>query len=237
MKKIYLVFYALIIMLILSACNDFLEYEAYSPPTSADFWKTNEDINSAVDGLSFWQAREGIDGRGFMWFENCSDNMVTGRPQTQGDAIKNFAMTPDNGRDAKDNWAIMYQLVAKANDILRNVPIAANISDNVKKNAIAQAHFYRAFAYLWLSPWYGDNGPNGGIPILTEKIPVEELDKERPKSVLENYDLIIDDLRKAGDMLPLLSQWEASQWGRPHKAAAWGFAARAALYAAQYQRT
>lgn len=225
---------SLILAIALSSCNSFLEFEAYGPSTSENFWKTDADVLAAVDGLSFWQAREGIDGRGFMWFENCSDNLVTGRTQVQGDQIKNFQMSADNGRDARVNWPIMYQLVAIANDILYHVP-ELDITESVKTNAIAQAHFYRAFAYLWLSPWYGDDGPNGGIPIVTENSTFEEkLDAPRPASVLENYDMIISDFLKAADMLPLMSQQANADWGRPHKAAAWAFAARAALYASQF---
>ena len=76
-------------------------------------------------------------------------------------------MSADNGRDARQNWPIMYQLIAKSNDILAKVP-EMKISESVKSNAIGQAYFHRAFAYLWLAPWYGDDGPNGGIPIVTE---------------------------------------------------------------------
>lgn len=218
---------------VLTSCSKFLEFESYGPPTYENYWKTDDDVLAAIDGLSFWQAREGIDGRGLMWFENCSDNLVTGRSQAEGDQIKNFQMSADNGRDVRQNWPIMYQLIAKSNDILANVP-DMKITENVKTNAIGQAHFYRAFAYLWLAPWYGDNGPNGGLPIVTENTKFEELDAPRPVSVLENYDMIISDFTKAAELLPLMSQQAKADWGRPHKAAAWAFAARAALYAAQF---
>ncbi|MDO5664331.1 MAG: RagB/SusD family nutrient uptake outer membrane protein [Bacteroidia bacterium] len=234
MKKLLYISFLTIILTTLGSCNDFLEHDAYGHPTSANAWVNDADILRIVDGLRVWQAREGIDGRGFMWFENCSDNMVTGRAQAEGDQIKNFQMQPTNGRDARQNWQWMYATIAVANDILGQVDHSKQASEAVKNSAKAQAHFYRGFAYLWLAPWYGDNGANGGIPIVTEKTPVEELDMARPKSVLENYDLIISDLRKAGDMLPYHSQLPENQWGRPHKAAAWGYAARAALYAAQY---
>lgn len=218
---------------VFTGCSDFLEFESYGAPTFENSWKSDADVLAAVDGLSFWQAREGIDGRGFMWFENASDNLVTGRSQSEADQIKNFQMSADNGRDARQNWPIMYQLIAKSNDVLANVP-GLSITESVKNNAIGQAHFYRAFAYLWLAPWYGDNGPNGGLPIVTEETTFDELDAPRPASVLENYSMIIDDLTRAADLLPTMSQQSPADWGRPHKAAAWAFAARAALYAAQY---
>lgn len=237
-KTIYFIItgIALITGTVFTGCSDFLEFESYGAPTFENSWKSDADVLATVDGLSFWQAREGIDGRGFMWFENCSDNLVTGRSQSEADQIKNFQMSADNGRDARQNWPIMYQLIAKSNDVLANVP-GMSIAENIMNNAVGQAHFYRAFAYLWLAPWYGDNGPNGGIPIVTENTSFEELDAPRPESVLENYDMIIADFTKAAELLPSMAQQPAADWGRPHKAAAWAFAARAALYATQFDES
>lgn len=216
-------------------CEDFLTYKQYGKPTSDEFWKTEEDAIDARNALTNWTAREGIDGRGHMWFENCSDNLVTGRPQSEARRIKDFIMTGNNGRDWKDNFSRMYQIIGAANDIFRNVP-GMDISDKVKNNVLGEAYFWRGFAYLWLAPWYGDNSVNGGIPIVTEKTAIDSLDQERPTTVLKNYDLIIEDFQKSAELLPLFSQVPSNEKGRPHKAAAWGFATRAALYAAQYDK-
>lgn len=214
----------------LVGCNDFLEFEPYGPTV---FGTTEADIEKQLNAFGAFTYVEGVTGRGTMWFENCSDNMVTGRTQAQGDQIKNFQMSASNGRDVRKTWPEMYQLILKTNEVFRAVP-EARISSELKNRALGQAHFYRGFAYLWIAPFYGDNGPNGGIPIVTENTPAEDIDQPRPASVLANYDMIIDDLRKAGELLPYLSQQPDSEYGRPHKAAAWAFAARAALYAAQY---
>ncbi|WP_369892885.1 RagB/SusD family nutrient uptake outer membrane protein [Bacteroides sp. AN502(2024)] len=214
-------------------CTDFLQHEPYGLQGSVNFWKTEADVQKVLDAFHEFTYKEGVTGRGLMWFENCSDNLVTGRPQAEAAQIKDFQMSASNGRDAKDNWPYMFQLIAKANDVLRNVP-GMDVSEQVKNTALGQAYFYRAFAYLWLAPFYGDNGPNGGLPVITEKTPTQELDQPRPASVLTNYDRIIADMRMAGERLPYFSQLDMRDYGRPHKAAAWAFAARAALYAAQY---
>ena len=52
--------------------------------------------------------------------------------------------------------------------------------------------------------------------------------------MLANYDMIIEDMRAAADLLPYLSEMANEDYGRPHKAACWAFAARAALYASQF---
>lgn len=219
----------------ISSCSDFLEHDPYGLQGSVNFWKTEADVQSALNAFHEFTYEEGVTGRGFMWFENCSDNLVTGRSQSEAQQIKNFQMSASNGRDAKDTWPAMYQLIAKTNEVLRNVP-GMDIPDAVKNNAIGQAHFYRAFAYLWIAPFYGDNGPNGGIPIVTENTPTAEIDQPRPASVLENYNMIMSDMEQAANLLPLFSQLADEDYGRPHKAACWGFAARAALYAAQFDK-
>lgn len=105
----------------------------------------------------------------------------------------------------------MYRIIARANDVLRNVP-DMSISGSVKNRAIGQARFYRGFSYLWLAPWYGDNGVNGGIPIVTEKTPTAEIDQPRPTSVLANYDMIIEDMRAAADLLPICRNGQRRLW-------------------------
>ncbi|GHT68387.1 membrane protein [Bacteroidia bacterium] len=228
--------YFAIASLLLCGCDDFLKDEPYGPSTSEDFWKTETDVKSALNAFIDYNVNEGVYGRGVYWFENCSDDMFTGRPQGPSDAYtcERFQMGANNNLDANATWPAMYQMIAKANNVFRYVP-GMSISDEVKSNAIGQAHFYRAFAYLWLCPWYGDNGPiNGGIPIVTEDTPLDDMDQPRPESVLANYDMIINDMEEAAKRLPLLSQLSADDYGRPYKTAAWAFAARAALYAAQY---
>lgn len=157
----------LAVMFITASCSDFLQPDPYGAGTTGNFWKTEDDVKQAINAFAsryaYW---EGTAGRGIMWFENCSDNMVTGRNSSGGDAIKNFEMVAGNDRDVKQLWPRMYQLIAMTNDVFRYVP-GMNISEALKSNALGQAHFYRGFAYLWLSPYYGDNGTNGGIPIMT----------------------------------------------------------------------
>lgn len=235
MKKTlyYSIGFILVGVLMFSSCDSFLEHQPYGAPMSDDFWKTEDDVLAAMDAFYDFTYREGTVGRGITFLQNCSDDMVTGRSNANADACKNFQMAAGSSLDVRDTWPRFYQLIAKANDVLRYVP-DMSISESLKNNALGQGYFFRAFGYLWLAPWYGDNGPNGGIPIITEETTMDEMDKERPASVLDNYDMIIDDMRKAGDLLPNFSQLAQNDYGRPYKTAAWAFAARAALYAAQY---
>lgn len=224
---------ACLAVLLFQSCDSFLDdVKNYGPPVEI---MTEADLQNRLNSFHAFTSVEGVTGRGMAWLENCSDNTVTGRAQAEADAIKNFQMTPDNGRDVKETYKEMYIVITKANSILKQLPkLPSNISERSKKIAEGQCYFYRAFAYLWLAPYYADNGPNGGLPIITENTPVEESDPARPATVLDNYDMMIADFRKAADLLPKFSELDAASYGRPHKAAAWAFAARAALYASQY---
>lgn len=216
-----------------SSCKKVLELQSYGQPSELNNLSDAQAMQ-AVYALFYWQYREGTTGRGFMWYENCSDNFVTGRTQAEAQNIKNFIDEGSSSRDVRDNWPQMYETINYSNNLLRAAPSANKLSEKVRNSVIGHSYFMRACAYLWLAPWYGDNGPNGGIPIVTEDIPIDQMDILRPSSVLENYDMIIADLQKAADLLPWFDEMSESDWGLMHKTAAWSLMARAAMYAAQY---
>ncbi len=240
MRKVTLVAMSLMLFAgVFSSCSnsDFLNLKPYTEgDTNNDYYKDKANLRASVDALNRFTSEESITGRGYMWLENASDNMTTGRDQAQATQIKNFTMGASNGRDWNENWEIMYQIIASANELIKATS-DLKLTGEDRDFVLGNAYFYRGLSYLWLAPWHGDDGPNGGIPIITEKTPVRDMDMSRPKSVLANYDQIISDMDAAAEHLPLLSQQNESDYGRPWKAAAWGLAARAALYAAQFDQS
>ncbi len=235
MKKILMNICLAVSVLSFSGCSDFLDRESYGRDTS---WKTDEDVMKAVYALYYFVSpnwSEQICGRGHMWFECASDNILIGRDRPAVDEIREFRMSPSNDQDVQEVWGVMYQNVAKANNIIKLVP-DLGITPSVKKLALGSAYFSRGFSMLWMVPYYGDD-TNGGIPIILDTTPMDAMDSPRPDHVLKNYDQIIQDFRDAAEELPYFSELSADQYGLPHKAAAWAFAARAALYAAQYDQS
>jgi hypothetical protein len=232
MKKTNIIL-IIILMVFAVSCEDFLEFEPYGQPSDLGNLTDEQAMNTAY-ALYDWQYREGTTGRGLFWYENASDDMITGRSQSEAANIANFIDDGSATRDVRDNWPQMYQTINKSNSILRQVPASETISESVKDLVIGNAYFWRGFAYLWIAPWYGDNGPNGGIPIVTENTPIDSIDMPRPATVLDNYELIISDLEQAAEYLPYFHELPQDHWGMTHKTAAWAFAARAALYAARW---
>ncbi len=232
-KYIYKLLVISFVGTIVTSCEDFLTFEEKGEPSTSVMWRTEADAFDAANGLYFWTADESITGRGMMWYLNVSDDMVTGRNQSQAALIKNFQY---GERDNMDNWPVMYQIIKKSNDIITNVP-HMDISQDVKNKVLGQAYFLRGWAYLWIAPYYGDNDVNGGLPIVTEKTPFDDMNQPRANRVSDNYEMIISDFEKASSMLPFLEDWDKSEWGRPHKTAAWSYIAKTALFNAQYDET
>lgn len=219
----------------MSGCSDFLEVTKYGASTT---WETKDDVDRAVAALwsNVSNDSEGVTGRGIMWLECCSDNITVGRPQGEANQIRDFKMSPSNGRDVKDTWGAMYQINAKANNIIKVVPTMKNLDKKYIDQTVGTAYFWRGLSMLWIAPYYGDNGPNGGIPIILDTTEPVDMDSPRPASVIMNYDQIIKDMAKAAELLPYFSQIPENEYGKPHKAACWAFAARAALYATQWNK-
>lgn len=236
MKKIFILSFAAASMM-LAGCNKFLDTPVYGEDTDL---KTADQVERAVYGLmSVYDdanGGEGLTGRGLAWLECASDNTTVGRPQAQGNQIRNFEMDSKNGRDAKNVWPGMYQINKKANDLIAAVPLMTTIDKSLADWALGNAYFWRGLAMLWIAPYYADD-INGGIPIILDTTPVSEYDSPRPASALDNYKQIISDFEKAAEYLPLLSEQPEEQRGMAWKGAAWAFAARAALYAAQYDNS
>lgn len=231
MKTIINILFLSLVIVFFTGCDDFLTYNKYGEPSDDRFWKSQDDALQAADGLYFFMGRDGIVGRGFMHYYNCSDDVITGRTQAGCDAMKNFIA--NYTRDVTDNWPVMYQLIKRCNDIILNVP-SMNIDSDTKNKVLGQAYFFRAWAYFWIAPYYGDNGDNGGIPIVQEGLSVAEMDVPRCKSVRENYSYCINDFKRAAGLLPELGQWSKADYGRPHKSACWAYIAKVALWDAQY---
>ena len=106
MKKNIIIISTLLIALMFSSCEKFLEYEPYGQPNQLSNM-TDEQAMQAVYSLFYWQYREGTMGRGFMWYENCSDNLITGRTQAEAQNIKNFVDNGSSSRDVRDRKSVV----------------------------------------------------------------------------------------------------------------------------------
>ena len=122
-------------------------------------------------------------------------------------------------------YAVPYNTIAAANDILRSYP--SDTDDPSIRHKLAQAHAIRAFAYLNLAPYFQFGYASGGqdlpcVPLVTEKT-TDFTDNPRA-SVADVYELIISDLTFAIDNLGDYARTDKSRIDRQ---TAYGLRARA----------
>ncbi len=124
-----------------------------------------------------------------------SDEMF---PTRGGNFTRNhtFGTTAVQG-NVQDTWRELYGTIQACNDVLDNVPgvIDATID---KPKIIGEAHFLRAYSYLYLVRFYGK------VPLVLEPSKSANQDFQIPRSeTADIYQAIIDDLLLAIDLLPL----------------------------------
>ncbi len=114
---------------------------------------------------------------------------------------------PDNV-DVAERWREAYKIVSNANTIIDRIVDVAYDNEAQKTTTIAEARFFRAWAYRTLAYIYGD------VPlILTESLaPRRDFTRTARAEVL---DAIIEDLQFAKNNLPTVN--EINQEGRLHK--------------------
>lgn len=127
-------------------------------------------------------------------------------------------------QNTSENWNNPYQAIFYANLALESLDKIPDQESEEGKQLRGSAHFYRAWSYfqlaqLFCSPFDASDGEmKPGLPLRVESdinIP------SRRATVKETYDLIIEDLSKASELLPGHQPLAI----RPSKAAAFGLSA------------
>jgi hypothetical protein len=135
-----------------------------------------------------------------------------------------FNMGIYDGTDA--NISHYYTAIRKANLFLKNKDLIPFPSDEIKDQMLGEVYFLRAFYFNEMLKRFG------GMPILTEDDllrPGDDLMRAR-NTYRESFAFIMDDLKKAIDMLP--AKLNTNEYGRVSKGAAMALKARVLLYAA-----
>ncbi|WP_252737287.1 RagB/SusD family nutrient uptake outer membrane protein [Reichenbachiella agariperforans] len=213
-----------------SSCSeDFLDQEPIGAPTDATFWKTEGDAVAASNGLYAAFTDDDLVGRGFFWYVNASDDMVTGRVKSDPDNMKNFICTGDEGY-TRNIWSKKYKVIKQANDVINNVA-DMEIDQALKDRIMGEAYFLSGLMYLDLAYHYGNE--DIGIPIV-DRADLTQFNIPREESVIENYAYIVAEFERAAKLLPYFDSYTSEDRGRAHKTAAYAYMAKTYLYWAQY---
>ncbi len=233
MKSVKNIFIVIILSVLFTSCSqDFLEKAPLDTINTDNYYQTAEDAINAINGAYQplqWPKLYNMR----MWTSDImAGNSIVGAGggddgrETQD--MANFVTTTDNP-GVLDLFRGPFPGILRCNVVLQKVP-AIDMDENLKNRILGEAHFLRAHYYFILVRYFGD------VPLITEpQVPGDDL---RPARTDKNkvYDLIIEDLTTAKELLPVKSSYSSTDLGRATKGAATGLLAKVYLTLGEWDR-
>lgn len=177
-----------------SSCSDFLEQNPQTDLSENDFYKTADDILSAVNG-AYSSLQEGdIYGNWYVFGEIPSDNtrnQLSGSVTTQNE-FDQFYIDTQNSMIA-NFWKAAYKVINRTNTILGRID-GIEINTELANRYKLECKFIHALMYFNLVRVYGD------VPLVLKEISISEsydILREPKENV---YNQIIADLKEAQDL-------------------------------------
>ena len=215
MKKIFNLIVVATMLGSLASCSDFLDkYPTYAVDPEGE---VTDSMAIALTNACYKTLQSSNMYNMRIWSLDivAGNSVVGGGGGTDGlETIQasNFVCTSDNGL-ALYLWRSPWVGIGRCNIVLKNLP-EANIKESLKKRSLGEAYFLRAHYYYVLVRLFG------GVPLRLEPyVPGESTDIAR-NSKEEVYNQIIDDCKKAAEMLPAKSEYDSENLGRATKDAA-----------------
>ena len=192
----------ILVAMVTASCKKSFLDENLETVRELTFFQTDAGIQQLVNGAYHQVFATPFNGE--MAFSNMSygtdEFRVGGDPSngmynSYGNTFGSF-ITPNNGNTVAANaqWDNLYIGIGHANMIIENATASTSTADAIKKTALGEGYFLRAYNYLRLVSQYG------AVPLKTKSSVSVELEFTRasPKDV---YDVIIADFTQAYNLL------------------------------------
>jgi hypothetical protein len=205
MKKIKYItgIWFLVIMVSMLSCEsdeDFLKEDPKTFYTVDNAFSTSAQIDQVLVAVysqlrDLW-ANPTEQGWAFVFRGNGTD-MFDVASIRRGNTFNNYGVINPDNTVFYENYNVWYSVIARANLALyaSELPQISWSSDAEKAYAVAQARFFRAFAYRNLGELFG------GVPIVTEIATVPKFDYKRSTRV-ETYQFAISEMEAIENDLP-----------------------------------
>ena len=224
MKRNIFIINLLLVLFLVTGCEDFLKDEPESVLTSVDFYTTPERIEGGILGCYF--GMKAVIDEEWIYTELRSDNTCVAQvnsgstERTYHASCQDFSISASEG-DLRLYWYYTFQNIKNINLILPSVIDNTYIvSEELRAQYEAELRFMRAHHYFTLVTLFGDMfkltsviGPDESLGI--SRSPVSEIYNE----------IIIPDLRIAAEGAPYA--YESADVGRVTEWAAKGLLAKA----------
>lgn len=221
MKKIIYTLSAL--ALTLSACVP-LDTPPYDRETDLTFW--SEDKNAAEEALNTCYTYL-TDMYELVYSDGMSDNAYVKGGQNQ--AIGNGKYGTSDGY-VYDVWNRHYAGIRACNELLKNIDLVPELSDELKARYVAEARTLRAWNYYELYVRFG------GVPYLTEPISIAEArtaTRETAASIAAHIEAELEEVVASG---ALPASYGAADKGRVTKWTASAILAKTYLFEGKFEK-
>lgn len=242
MKKLYNIFYATLIALLITSCGkEFLEID---PEQQAAVNMVVVDLpttKAAVMGTYSLLQSAAYYGRSAVILPDLmADNMYISRRNSSRYTSYDQYITNTNDGTASGSWNIMYRTIVNANVIIaKGEVLSVPQSEQAEvSHLVGEAYTLRALAHFDLLRFYAapyNSTPNAshiGVPVLAKSgTSKEDIVNPKRNTVREGYDQIVSDLKKAISLMPATPVgFTASNKGHISQFAAKALLARVYLY-------
>jgi hypothetical protein len=193
MKRI--LYLLLVVVLISTSCDDFLEVEHPSVVSGDSFWKSEQHLQGGLNGVYNGYLRLFARGEKYWdWGGGRSDNYTPRKDYFYSENLLHNILEPEGGFG---DFGTIYGMIAKANTFLANYDKVEGVSQEKVDNYVGQVLALRALAYFIATKVWGD------VPYITT--PVTSLQDDiypvRTSQDTIYEKLIIPDLIKAVSLL------------------------------------
>ena len=197
MKNIFKIFIILFTGSLMNACDDFLEEKPRDEISLGQFFSEPSHAQNAVNSLyrigapmmygsgGVYQGKRAMYGP---YLSGFFDNEYKGQEPYIGHAQQlSFTSTNIDGF-SNGIWSDLYLAISRANNAIKYIPDTPGLAEKDANKLLAEARFFRAYAYYFLVRLYGE------VPLVEE--PYESLENIYvAKSPLADvYGLIENDL-------------------------------------------
>lgn len=198
LKKISIYVFYLFALLTGASCNKYLDLEPQDGITSAEFWKSKEQVQAAVTGIyaSLLGSTSGkaLTETFFLWGELRGDLLsATTAASNEETDIMNANILATN---SIVNWRNLYQTINFCNTVIAFAPKVlqadATFSQDELNREIAEAKTIRALLYFYLVRSFGD------VPLKLSATSSDQELEQLPKSSQQDVlNQIVTDLSDA----------------------------------------
>lgn len=229
MKFFRYTIYLLTIGFLVSACN-FLDKEP-AKMTQDGYFNSETEAYSFLTGIYAILGQSSFYGEDYLCLVGGDDIQHYGGASTRAPMTRGLicANTVSSDPAVTALWFTLYAGINRANIFLENIGKVTEISDDKRKQYIAEARFLRAFFYFTLVQNWGDvpfkeNSTKGVV-----NLDIPRTDRQ------QIYDFIITEMSEAADKETgglLSAEALGKQVGRVSRSAAWAMIARVYLFRA-----